>query len=571
MKFGDYIRKTKTGLQVRMTLCVTVAVLIASAVILMIMASIFRKEYERELDDRISESIASTTQFITQKIESVESATNTFASLVSLYADDKQQIDTILCRSLPAMTDVEGVALAVRKGYIPGTDKFYERCAYFEDDNEIFLNSYDFGEEAERDSVWLKCVVMGQNGWEGPTREDESGLDFVGFYTPLYGHNGERIGVAYSFILLSSLTSTITQHKSRKDIDVSMYSSDDRMIVAPDDYILELSPDQMIVRERIIDKLNWKIIYSADRNIVDGKIRKALSVLSLLILLLFLTTSIVIMFTVMYVARPFVRRQHQTEREKAVMDNEMQLAAGVQNNLVPHQFPPFPGRDDIDLHACLHPARKVGGDLYDYFISDDKLYFCIGDVSGKGVQASLLMAATHYLFRSVAACMPASEAVGRMNRSLCADNSQCLFVTFWFGCLNIETMELEYVNAGHNSPVLVSNGTAGYMPMAENMPLGVWDEAEFTSNIVKFGAEDVLFLYTDGITEAMNPEGVEFGKEKTLTAIEVVGKESAACIIDKMLEQVRQYASGAVQSDDITMLCLRMRNGLPSCQFGFQG
>ncbi len=560
MKTDDYISKTKTGLQVKMTLYVTATVLIASALVLLVMASIFRKKYERELDDRISESIASTTQFITQRIGSVENATNTFASLVPLQADDKQHIDTILSRSLPVMKDVQGIAVALRKGYIPGTSRFYERCAYFEDE-EVFLNSYDFGDEAERDSVWLKCVVKGLNGWEGPIRSEESGLDFVGYYTPLYGHNGERIGVAYSFVLLSSFTSTITRHKSRRDIDVSIYNSDNVMIVAPDDYILELSPDQMIVRERVIDKLGWKIIYSADRNIVDGKIRKALSVLALLIFLLFLITSIAIMFTVMYVARPFVRRQNQTEREKAIMDNEMQLAAGVQNDLVPHLFPPFPGRDDMDLHACLHPARRVGGDLYDYFLSDDKLYFCIGDVSGKGVQASLLMAATHYLFRSVAACMSASEAVGRMNRSLCADNSQCLFVTFWFGCLNLKTMQLEYVNAGHNSPVLISGGKAGYMPMAENMPLGVWEEAEFASSIVKFGSEDVLLLYTDGVTEAMNPEGVEFGKEKTLAAIEAAANEPAGIIIDRMLGQVRQYASGAVQSDDITMLCLRIRNG----------
>lgn len=329
------------------------------------------------------------------------------------------------------------------------------------------------------------------------------------------------------------------------------------MVVAPDDYILELKPEDMIVKECSIDHLDWKIILSADRKIIDSEVGKAMATLALLILLLFSVISVAIRLTVTYVARPFIRKQQQTEKEKAVMDNELKLAASAQNEIVPHVFPPFPDRKEIEISACLHPARNVGGDLYDYFLCDNKLYFCIGDVSGKGLQASLFMASTHYLFRSVATGMTAAEAVRQMNISLCTDNDTCKFVTFWFGCLDLGTGGLEYVNAGHAAPVLVRDGKAEFFLASDNLPLGVMEEMDYVQKSTMLQPEDILLLYTDGVTESMDLHMNEFGEARFLESVGTVDGTGPQDFIEGVLRDVRKHAEGAQQSDDITMLCIK--------------
>lgn len=200
----------------------------------------------------------------------------------------------------------------------------------------------------------------------------------------------------------------------------------------------------------------------------------------------------------------------------------------------------------------------MGGDLYDYFIQDDVLYFCIGDVSGKGTPASLFMAATHYLFRSVAAAMSVKEAVQQMNLSLCTDNEQCNFITFFFGRLNLTTGMLEYCNAGHNAPILVNGDGARFFAESENMPLGAWEEAEYMSHSMQLSKGDVVVLYTDGVTEAMDAEGNELGNDDTLHYVEVCEMKEPEAIVGNLLQCVRQHAGNAPQSDDITMLSIKI-------------
>lgn len=355
----------------------------------------------------------------------------------------------------------------------------------------------------------------------------------------------------------SELTSFVTEYKIRKDVDISIFKENGTMVVAPDDYILELTPEDLITRECTIPHIGWKVVLSADRKIIEQAVWKALFSMALLILLMFIVTALAISLTVKYVAEPFVRKQQAVEKEKAVMDSEMALASSAQNELIPHVFPPFPERKEIEISACLHPAREVGGDLYDYFLNDGKLYFCIGDVSGKGVQASLFMAATHYLFRNVAAGMTASEAVNQINRSLSTDNEQCRFVTFWFGCLDLGNGSLEYVNAGHAAPVLIRGGKTEFFLASDNPPLGVLEEMDFIQKNTVLQPSDILLLYTDGVTEAMDSSSNEFGDGRLLEAVRDVSGTGTRDVVDGVLVRVRSHAGGTHQSDDITMLCIK--------------
>ncbi len=551
-------RKTdnKSGLQFKMSVVVTSAVLLVSTIILLIMAGVIRHKYEKFINERISDDLIAISQNIEQRILRIEDATKTFSGLATPILLNKDRLDTLLVRSVKSMTDILGVSIVSLKESLQD-DGILEHYAYYDSEHGIITESCLHDTGIDSNPLWKASFIDGKNGWSGPLKDFKEQEDIICYYVPLYDNGANRVGATYSYFKLSTLTTFVTSYKVRKDIDISVYTANGSMVVAPDDYILKLKPEDMIVRDCNIDHLDWKIVLSADRKIIDKEVGKAMATLALLILLLFFVISMVIRFSVTHVARPFIKKQHQTEKEKAVMDNELKLAARAQNEIVPHVFPPFPNRKEIDVSACLYPARNIGGDLYDYFISDDKLYFCIGDVSGKGLQASLFMASTHYLFRSVATGMTAAEAVRQMNTSLCTDNDMCRFVTFWFGCLDLGNGRIEYVNAGHNAPLLLRDGKTEFTLASDNPPLGVVEEIDFVQKSTILQPADILLLYTDGVTEAMDHELNAFGEARFLEAVGDVNGAQTQDIIEGVLQEIRKYADGAQQSDDITMLCIK--------------
>ncbi|MBQ0081577.1 MAG: SpoIIE family protein phosphatase [Alistipes sp.] len=551
------IFNTKTGLQFKMTLYVTLAVLLVSSLILFFLAFRIRGDYMELLDERVSDDMTAITQNIEQRMLRLEDATEMMANISSLVVDDRRQIDSLLYHAISDMDDVRSVAMILREGYMPNCKGRYERYAFFDEHNYIRLGTCTKDEEMIDETIWHQVYVEGKSFWLGPVKEFCCDADVVVYLMPLINSNHQRIGVAFATIPLSHLTFFVTQHKVRKDIDISVFNKDGEEIVPADEYIHYIAPKDLIIRECEIELLGWRLICSADKNIINTAVQKALIVLMNIILVLFVVIAVAIWLTVRYIARPFVKKQYDTEMEKAIMDSELKLAANAQKDLLPHVFPPFPDRDEIDIAACLYPARDVGGDLYDYYLNDDKLYFCVGDVSGKGLQASLFMSAAHYLFRSVAGVLSPSNAMAYINKSLCSDNEQCRFITFWYGCLNLKNGELEYVNAGHDAPILLRNGIVDSFPMSENMPLGVMDDVDFISNTIPLVPGDALLLYTDGVTEAMNAAGKEFGRERTLSSVASCVNMDALQITKNIYSIVKQHAAGYMQSDDITMLCVR--------------
>lgn len=550
---------SKAGLQIKMTAYVTTVVLVATAAVLLFMASKVRAGYERLLDERLDDDLTAITRNIEQRMMRVEDVTTVLASNVDDLISDKRDLDSLLSNSFKVMKDIVGVSLIFKKGFFPGYNGYFERIIYNEDKETIRLEDYENGDELENEISWVRCYSERRSMWGEPMLDPfNQKIDIIYFYTPAINDDNECIGMAYSCIRLSYFTQFVTNHKVRKDIDISVYNENGTMLVAPDSYIKDIAPENLISRESRIDHLGWTVRLSADKNTIDKAVRKTLISLALLMLLMFIIIAITIRITVRTVARPFVLDQQRIEKEKAVIDNELKLASKAQNELVPHSFPPFPQRKGIDIAACLFPARDVGGDLYDYFILDNKLYFCIGDVSGKGLQASLFMSATHYLFRSVVAGMSSREAVKHMNTSLCTDNEQCRFVTFWLGCLDLGSGVLEFVNAGHDSPVIIRGGNADMLPPSPNMPLGIDESEEYISDTLTLDDGDTLLLYTDGITEAKDADSNDFGKHKMLEAVSAATPVAdASTLIGSINRSVRQHASGTPQSDDITMLCIR--------------
>ena len=259
----------------------------------------------------------------------------------------------------------------------------------------------------------------------------------------------------------------------------------------------------------------------------------------------------------------YIEEIKNTSAEKASIEKELYVARDIQMSMVPRIFPPFPEREDIDLYASMTPAKEVGGDLYDFFVENECLYFCIGDVSGKGVPASLFMAVTRNLFRVIAQQGKSPEEIaGKINHVLSAENDQGMFVTMFIGKANLKTGELAYCNCGHNPPVVCEPGKeARFLPMQYvNLALGTWDGFEFQGERIPDIRGWQILLYTDGLNEAENPQYELFGNDRLIKLMNGVSRMDAQGIIQMLQGEVERHRSGAAPNDDLTLLSLTVKN-----------
>ena len=243
---------------------------------------------------------------------------------------------------------------------------------------------------------------------------------------------------------------------------------------------------------------------------------------------------------------------------KASIESELNVAQSIQMSMLPKTYPPYPDRHDIEIYGSLTPAKGVGGDLYDFFIRDEKLFFCIGDVSGKGVPASLVMAVTRTLFRNIATHIAEpSHIVETMNMSISEGNDNNMFVTLFVGVLDLDTGHLRYCNAGHDAPYIQTE----LLPCDANLPVGVMQEWSFSDQETTLKSNTMIFLYTDGLTEAENSSQAQFGEERVTDVIKTHLNDSCSPqkLIEDMTEAVHQFVCGTEQSDDLTMMAIKYK------------
>lgn len=246
--------------------------------------------------------------------------------------------------------------------------------------------------------------------------------------------------------------------------------------------------------------------------------------------------------------------------ELTTIQRELETARTIQHSMVPRTFPPFPHRTDFELHAQMISARQVGGDFFNYFLIDDEhLGLVIGDVSGKGTPSALFMAVTHthvetVAFRSAdpAACMK------EVNRILVTDKATSMYATCFYGILHTPTGELKYCCAGHNPPYRIStDGEVTALECEGGLPLGLFP-GEYTSGSVRLAPGESLYLSTDGVSEANNAALEEFGDESLMAVLKSAAGLSPRALIDEVNGQLKAFCAGAPQSDDITMVAVRV-------------
>jgi phosphoserine phosphatase RsbU/P len=248
-------------------------------------------------------------------------------------------------------------------------------------------------------------------------------------------------------------------------------------------------------------------------------------------------------------------RETTAARER--IESELKIAHDIQMSMVPKTFPPFPDRREFDIYATLVPAREVGGDFYDFFLIDDqRLCFAIGDVSGKGIPVSLFMALTKTMFRASGDHRGATAEgiLSTLNGDIYRDNDPCMFVTMFCGILDVQTGRVDFSNAGHNLPYVVSNGTVTALTNPGGMALGVAHSANLRAGHIVLRAGDRLVLYTDGVTDAMDESEEFFSQARLETTLQGGSAQSIKAVVEEVVSEVRRFCTGAPQADDMALL-----------------
>ncbi|MBR3076152.1 MAG: SpoIIE family protein phosphatase [Bacteroidales bacterium] len=400
---------------------------------------------------------------------------------------------------------------------------------------------------------FTKPVELGTGYWSEPYVDEGGGEMLMTTYSrPLLDKHGKIAAVITADISLDWLDELVGNMKVYPHSYCVVRSRGGNMLVNQEESD-DIQDDHHFVYDDTVERTGWSLSLVIPEIEVFGSLRqlnalvKILQLLGLAMLILML--------------RSFVigqRRVMELDQKRERIEGELKIASSIQMSMIPKLFPPFPERKDIDIFASMIPAKEVGGDLYDFYIRDNKLFFCIGDVSGKGVPASLVMAVTRSLFRTVSAH---ENSPGRilttLNDSMADMNDSNMFVTFFCGILDMESGHVRYCNAGHNAPVLM-NQTKTLLPVIPNVPLGIVPGIEFKEQEADLGYDDALFLYTDGLTEAENSSHELFGEQRMMDAL--TGLKGSRNHLMAMQSAVASFVDDAPQSDDLTMLIIHYLN-----------
>ena len=255
-----------------------------------------------------------------------------------------------------------------------------------------------------------------------------------------------------------------------------------------------------------------------------------------------------------------VRAGYHARKELDAIEHELKVAHGIQQSMLPRTFPPFPERREFEIYAEMEPARSVGGDFFDFFLIDTHRFgFVIGDVSGKGVPSALFMVAARTLLRATAmqgaSC---AECIRYVNNVLAGESDGMMFVTLIYGILDTHTGQVDYCNAGHNHPYMFSaRGEPRKLSDGGGVIAGLYEGAKYESGSLRLEPGDGVLLYTDGVTEAFNPDGAMFGDARLQAALETMAHAPVEDVVKALVREVKTFAGSAPQSDDLTVVVLR--------------
>jgi len=484
----------------------------------------------------------------------METAAKTLAFLAERHIDTPDSIYAATRLTVSTLRENTSMAVAYIPDYFPG-QQYFEACSSRISEDSIFTRQIGSAEHDYTLMEWYQNGFIHDSCWWCEPYLDDSGSQtmVVSCSYPVHDPQGRVVAVVCVDLSLAYLQTVSEYLQVYPNSYYSIRSGTGQDIVpAPD----TISGRKYNIFHEEIDATGWHI----EIIIPEEELFADINRIGLIVFFLMLAGLVVLALILTYSARTARKLIASNEKNRRIED-ELNIAGTIQMAMLPKVFPPFMDRLDLNIYGMVEPAKEVGGDLYDFYVRQDHLFFCIGDVSGKGVLAALVMAMTRSLFRSITAHDEHSASIVRkMNRALADQNSQNMFLTLFLGVLDCRTGELDYCNAGHNAPVLKTKAGWQLLEVKPNLPLGIEPSFEFTAQTVQIQRDDILFLYTDGLTEAENSKHEQYGEQRMMQTLSEMATNRPQEIVAHLQSDVKQFVNGAPQSDDLTMLAIRYQS-----------
>ena len=510
-----------------------------------------------------------------------------------LHPDSSYNVMDWVLKSHPHLT---GCWVAYVPDYFPEKGRLFEPFAWWDHGEikhaEIAAEGRDYTENPYYKKVHATNTPM----WTDVYQENLIGMNLVTYILPIHDEKGKQVAMFGLDVSTEQLGDTLNYRHIYPSSYNFLLTEKGQLIAGPRDEgekkKLELEHIIRMINDSTVERLpsssgrtkvlpiknpdgdeglvfytlfkgqpKWQIAAVCYDKEVYAKLVKMRRMIGILMMLALLVLGLII--------TRFARNDRKLQKVKIEQErigSELRIATNIQHEMLPKIFPPYPERDDIDIYGMLIPARAVGGDLYDFFIRDEKLFFCIGDVSGKGVPSALVMAVIHSLFRMATAHEDRPARIMQtINETACQGNNSNMFVTMFIGVLDLPTGRLRYCDAGHDAPFINDNA----LEVIPNLPVGVFDDFTYAGQETQIAPDSTLFLYTDGLTEAMrstsgrllldgrkNGQHEQFGLERVKEVLRQDNNLSPKELLEKMTVAVHSFVKDAEQSDDLTMMAI---------------
>ena len=518
---------------------------------------------------------------IRNKLATVEVTLNNMSWVVGRDLEEDDWMFEITEKLVKENSVINGSAIAFVPNYYPKEGRWFEPSTVRKADGSIENKQVGSANHDYTKSEFY-TVPMATDSciWCEPYMDvDGSQVEVTTYSVPVYDDDGRKVAVVIADISLDWLEDVMNEERVYKSTQRFLTTGSYNLLGGEDSpmfreavKILKTNGDKEgyftakdkhgdkkhVFYAPIGGKTDWVLINILDDNDAFGKLRR----IRFFLLLPVMIGLFIVGFIVWRSSRN-LERLREINAEKERIGGELRVASQIQQSMLPgHHL----HRDDVDIRGSLVPAREVGGDLYDYFIRDEKLFFCIGDVSGKGAPSAMLMAVTHGLFRSASAhdSNPA-RIMDAINEVACQGNDTNMFVTMFVGVLDLPTGRLRYCDAGHDAPFIIrgerlevrGEKSATALEVNPHLPIGLFDDTKYTVQEISIQPDSLIFLYTDGLTEAKNAEHKLFGLERIQAVLNTCADNDSEEVLEKITQSVNGFVKLAEQSDDLTMLAIR--------------
>ena len=518
---------------------------------------------------------------IRNKLATVEVTLNNMSWVVGRDLEEDDWMFEITEKLVKENSVINGSAIAFVPNYYPKEGRWFEPSTVRKADGSIENKQVGSANHDYTKSEFY-TVPMATDSciWCEPYMDvDGSQVEVTTYSVPVYDDDGRKVAVVIADISLDWLEDVMNEERVYKSTQRFLTTGSYNLLGGEDSpmfreavKILKTDGDKEgyftakdkhgdmkhVFYAPIGGKTDWVLINILDDNDAFGKLRR----IRFFLLLPVMIGLFIVGFIVWRSSRN-LERLREINAEKERIGVELRVASQIQQSMLPgHHL----HRDDVDIRGSLVPAREVGGDLYDYFIRDEKLFFCIGDVSGKGAPSAMLMAVTHGLFRSASAhdSNPA-RIMDAINEVACQGNDTNMFVTMFVGVLDLPTGRLRYCDAGHDAPFIIrgerlevrGEKSATALEVNPHLPIGLFDDTKYTVQEISIQPDSLIFLYTDGLTEAKNAEHKLFGLERIQAVLNTCADNDSEEVLEKITQSVNGFVKLAEQSDDLTMLAIR--------------